>query len=100
VIRAARIGFVLCVGVSCVVVFPACPTDLQAADSSQQDVARESARQILKVFVADVDAHSVCAPDATDGHQIWRNTTGGKLAEYKLDAPPAWDSMAVANGRL
>jgi len=25
---------------------------------------------------------------------------GKKLAEYKLDAPPAWDSMAAANGRL
>jgi len=26
--------------------------------------------------------------------------TGEKLAEYKLDSPPAWDSMAAANGRL
>jgi outer membrane protein assembly factor BamB len=26
--------------------------------------------------------------------------TGKKLAEYKLDAAPVWDSMAVANGRL
>jgi hypothetical protein len=25
---------------------------------------------------------------------------GKKLAEYKLDAPPAWDGMAVARGRL
>jgi outer membrane protein assembly factor BamB len=27
-------------------------------------------------------------------------TTGEKMAAYKLDAPPAWDGMAVANGRL
>jgi len=26
--------------------------------------------------------------------------TGEKLAEYKLDAPPAWDGLAAANGRL
>jgi len=25
---------------------------------------------------------------------------GERLAEYKLDAPPAWDGMAAANGRL
>ena len=25
---------------------------------------------------------------------------GRKLAEYKLDAPPVWDSLAAANGRL
>jgi len=27
-------------------------------------------------------------------------TTGEKIAELKLDTPPAWDAMAVANGRL
>jgi outer membrane protein assembly factor BamB len=27
-------------------------------------------------------------------------TTGEKLAEYTLDAPPAWDGLAAANGRL
>lgn len=27
-------------------------------------------------------------------------TDGRKLAEYKLDAPPAWDGMAVADGRV
>ena len=26
--------------------------------------------------------------------------TGAKLAEYKLDAAPVWESMAVAGGRL
>ncbi|MHC4432538.1 MAG: hypothetical protein ACYTBS_11930, partial [Planctomycetota bacterium] len=25
---------------------------------------------------------------------------GSKIAEYKLDAAPAWDGMAAANGRL
>jgi hypothetical protein len=27
-------------------------------------------------------------------------STGEKLAQYKLDAPPAWDSLAAASGRL
>ncbi len=27
-------------------------------------------------------------------------STGEKLAEYKLDAAPLWDSIAVAQGRL
>jgi outer membrane protein assembly factor BamB len=27
-------------------------------------------------------------------------STGEKLAQYKLDAPPAWDSLAAANGML
>ena len=27
-------------------------------------------------------------------------STGEKLAQYKLDAPPTWDSLAAANGRL
>ena len=27
-------------------------------------------------------------------------TDGGKIAEYKLDAAPAWDAMAAADGRL
>jgi outer membrane protein assembly factor BamB len=26
--------------------------------------------------------------------------TGEKLIEYNLDAPPAWDSLAVASNRL
>ena len=36
------------------------------------------------------------------GGVLWAASaaTGEKLAEYKLDAPPAWDGMAVANGRL
>jgi outer membrane protein assembly factor BamB len=27
-------------------------------------------------------------------------STGEKLAQYTLDAPPAWDSLAAANGLL
>ena len=27
-------------------------------------------------------------------------SSGEKLARYKLDAPPAWDSLAAANGLL
>jgi len=36
------------------------------------------------------------------GGVLWAASaaTGEKMAQYKLDAPPAWDSMAVANGRL
>ena len=36
------------------------------------------------------------------GGMLWAVSTanGRKLAEYKLDAPPVWDSLAAANGRL
>ena len=36
------------------------------------------------------------------GGVLWAASasTGEKAAEYRLDAPPAWDGMAVANGRL
>ncbi len=36
------------------------------------------------------------------GGTLWAASakTGEKLAEYPLDAPPAWDGLAVANGRL
>jgi len=36
------------------------------------------------------------------GGRLWAASaaTGEKLAEVQLDAPPAWDGMAVANGRL
>ena len=36
-----------------------------------------------KVFVADVDAHAVCALDAADGRELWRYTTGARV-----DSPP------------
>ncbi|MCX7887460.1 MAG: PQQ-binding-like beta-propeller repeat protein [Verrucomicrobiae bacterium] len=36
------------------------------------------------------------------GGVLWVGSaaTGTKLAEYKLDAPPAWDGMAAAHGKL
>jgi hypothetical protein len=36
------------------------------------------------------------------GGTLWAASasTGEKLAEYTLDAPPAWDSLAAANGLL
>ncbi|HUV66784.1 MAG TPA: PQQ-binding-like beta-propeller repeat protein [Sedimentisphaerales bacterium] len=38
-----------------------------------------------KVFVADVDAHAVCALDAANGRFLWRFTTGARV-----DSPPTW----------
>jgi len=38
-----------------------------------------------KVFVADVDAHAVCALDASDGHVVWSYTTGSRV-----DSPPTY----------
>ncbi|MHC4402260.1 MAG: outer membrane protein assembly factor BamB family protein [Planctomycetota bacterium] len=38
-----------------------------------------------KVFVADVDAHSVRALDADTGKQLWSYTVGGRV-----DSPPTW----------
>ncbi|MBC8868855.1 MAG: PQQ-binding-like beta-propeller repeat protein [Planctomycetes bacterium] len=37
------------------------------------------------VFVADVDAHAVCALDATNGREVWRYTTGSRV-----DSPPTY----------
>jgi hypothetical protein len=36
------------------------------------------------------------------GGVLWlaEAATGEKLAEYPLPAPPAWDSLAVANGSV
>jgi hypothetical protein len=36
------------------------------------------------------------------GGVLWAASaaTGGKIAQVRLDAPPAWDAMAVAGGRL
>ncbi len=49
--------------------------------------------------------------DEDDPHAAWEGRKGGvlaafsasdgtKLAEYKLDAPPTWDGLAAANGKL
>jgi outer membrane protein assembly factor BamB len=37
------------------------------------------------VFIADVDAHAVCALDAANGHERWRFVTGGRV-----DSPPTY----------
>jgi outer membrane protein assembly factor BamB len=37
------------------------------------------------VFVADMDAHAVCALNATDGSEQWRFVTGARI-----DSPPTW----------
>jgi outer membrane protein assembly factor BamB len=60
-----------------------------------------------KIFVAG--SPDVVAPG--DPHGAWEGRLGGvlaafaardgeKLAEYKLAAPPVWDGMAAAGGRL
>lgn len=46
-----------------------------------------------KVFVADVDAHAVCAFDAADGSLLWRYTTGARV-----DSPPTWHNGLVLFG--
>ena len=46
-----------------------------------------------KVFVADVDAHAVCALDAADGHLLWRYTTGARV-----DSPPTYCKGLVLFG--
>ncbi len=49
--------------------------------------------------------------DPNDPHGAWEGRKGGvlaafatgdgkKLAEYKLPAPPVWDGMAAAQGKL
>jgi hypothetical protein len=42
------------------------------------------------------------AYDGRMGGMLWAVSAedGAKLAEYKLDAPPVWDSMAVVEGKL
>jgi len=38
-----------------------------------------------KLCVADIDAHAVCALDASDGRLVWRYTTGSRV-----DSPPTY----------
>jgi outer membrane protein assembly factor BamB len=42
------------------------------------------------------------AYDGRMGGMLWAASAedGQKLAEYRLDAPPSWDSLAAANGKL
>ncbi len=64
-------------------------------------------RAVDTIFVAG----SPDVVDPKDPHGAWEGRKGGvlaafaaadgkKLAEYKLPAPPVWDGMAAANGRL
>jgi len=46
-----------------------------------------------RVFVADIDAHSVCALDSSDGHLLWRYTTGARV-----DSPPTYYEGLVLFG--
>ncbi|MBI5395376.1 MAG: PQQ-binding-like beta-propeller repeat protein, partial [Verrucomicrobia bacterium] len=46
-----------------------------------------------KVFVADIDAHRVCALDAADGRLLWSYTTGGRV-----DSPPTYYKGLVLFG--
>ncbi|GAB6166069.1 hypothetical protein JCM19992_20690 [Thermostilla marina] len=39
-----------------------------------------------RLYVADVDAHAVCAFDVRSGSLLWRYTTGGRV-----DSPPTYD---------
>jgi len=45
------------------------------------------------VFVADVDAHAVCALDPANGRERWRFVTGGRV-----DSPPTWYQGMVLFG--
>jgi len=62
------------------------PTDLKSCWEAKV-TTRASAPVIAdgKVFVADVDAHAVCAFGAADGRLLWRYTTGARV-----DSPPTW----------
>jgi len=64
----------------------AAPTDLKPRWEAKV-TTRASAPVIAagKVFVADVDAHAVCALDASDGRLLWRYTTGARV-----DSPPTY----------
>jgi len=64
----------------------AAPTDLKPRWEAKV-TTRASAPVIAagKVFVADIDAHAVCALDAADGRLLWRYTTGARV-----DSPPTY----------
>jgi len=46
-----------------------------------------------RVFVADIDAHAVCALAADDGRELWRYTTGARV-----DSAPAFHEGMVLFG--
>jgi len=72
----------------------AVPTELKCAWQTQLDgrlsslVAAEG-----KLFVAEVDRHSVCAVAAASGKLSWRFTAGGRV-----DSPPTYHAGAVLFG--
>lgn len=46
-----------------------------------------------KVFVSDIDAHAVCALDASDGNTAWEY-----VAEGRVDSPPTWHKGLILFG--
>ncbi|RMF91817.1 MAG: methyltransferase domain-containing protein [Planctomycetota bacterium] len=46
-----------------------------------------------RLYVADVDAHAVCAFDIRSGSPLWRFTTGGRV-----DSPPTYDGGRLLFG--
>jgi len=62
------------------------PTDLKPC--WQTRLSTKSSAPVIaagKVFVADIDAHAVCALDASDGRLLWSYTTGSRV-----DSPPTY----------
>lgn len=95
-IRAARTAFVLYVGILCLVVCPACVTDLWAAESPQQDDAGQSAQQILKAtgIAGGLIVHLGCG----DGVETADMLMGSSYLVHALDTSD--DNVAKARGYL
>ncbi|MHC4402990.1 MAG: class I SAM-dependent methyltransferase, partial [Planctomycetota bacterium] len=94
-IRAARTAFVLYV-VPCVVVLPACVTVLEAAESSQQDDAGQSAQQILKA--AGVAGGLIVHLGCGDGSETADMLLGSSYLVHGLDT--SGDNVAKARAYL
>ena len=95
-IRAARTAFALYVGTACAVVFPACVTALEAAESSQRDDARQSARRILEAtgVTGGVIVHLGCG----DGSETADMMLGRSYLVHGLDTSA--DNVAKARAYL
>jgi hypothetical protein len=99
------------------------PLEEQAGDSKNKRRRRQGPKPLWEkrlgirvtamVRAADIIfvAGSPDVVDPKDPHGAWEGRKGGilaafaagdgkKLAEYELSAPPVWDGMAAANGRL
>ncbi len=81
-----------------------CPTDLPAEPAKQWEAAVGGTLSGItaadgKVFVAAVDAHTVCCLDRATGKEIWSYTAGGPV-----DTPPTYHRGAIlfgaADGRV